>query len=481
MMRSARSRVLSRLMREWRLATASMLLIAALGVYMLAGSGAAVFIVPAEAESGRLGGNAARLADGSASDGQAVKFGGGTAPVPTPTPSPAGMAGVFISRADLARMKSRATGSEPFRSSYNLQKGRADNLLSSTPKPFYMEHNDYLANIKYQWCNPDNDGIDNSLSEAVAKLEREGDSVRTLAMQYALTGDRRYGDKAMEYFRAWANRSTPVNMYDFYAQTSPFDAKLRGMTGEFCSNRPWNFALDGLFQGYGLINFADAYVLLTANGYGLSAQDDSLTRRYLLRLTEAVNSSFHAWTRWADAHPSSSSYSRYRYDNHLSWGLAPLLAASVALKDDSLAQYVLAGGSWTDSRAGAYKNPSHIRTLLDRSILADGRIIDPVEFGREEGYTYFHLWPMQLVARMGELHHSQDLWHYRGADGAGLEKAYDTAATKVISGEFGNQAWQYELVYNEWQTARNQSARDKTGRQAFVLQSYGPVVLLFGQ
>lgn len=396
-------------------------------------------------------------------------------------PQSTAVAGVFTSQAELALAKARAAGVDPFKASYSIQKSRADSALRALPNPFFMEKNAYLSNIKYGWCGADGDGVDNGLNEAVSKLQKDGDLTRTLAMQYALTGDRRYGDKAADFLRTWATRSTAVNMYDFFTQVAPFEGKLRGMTSSFCSFRPWNFALDGLFQGYGLINFSDAYVLLTKNGYRLSAPDDATTRGYILRLTEAVNSSFHAWTRWADSHPTASSYARYRSDNHLSWGLASMLSASVALKDTALAQYVLNGGNWTDSRAGAYKNPSHIRDLIDRAILSGGRIIDVVQFGRPETYNYFHLWPMQIVARIDELHYEQGIWDSKGTDGMGLQEAYDTAVGKVISGEFANQSWQYELAYNKWPTARNKSARDKTSRTAFIVQSYGPVVLFFGQ
>ena len=127
---------------------------------------------------------------------------------------------------------------------------------------------------------------------------------------------------------------------------------------------------------------------------------------WLLALTEAVNSGFNAWTKWADAHPNSSSYERYRSDNHLSWALAGLIAGATALGDDELAAYVLDGGSWTDSYEGAYQNPSSIRSVIDWAIEPDGRMYEE-KILRDPpiGYSFFHLWAMMLVARVAEVHH----------------------------------------------------------------------------
>ena len=403
-----------------------------------------------------------------------------TTSAPTTVPS-AQNAGVFITRAELDRAKARKTAAAPFGAAFTNQTNRANAALSLSPEPFFMQRNDYLQNLAYGWCQDSNDGKDNSLGDATSKLESQSNTTRVLAMQFALTGDVRYGNKAVEFLKAWASNSTPVNMYDFYEDPNNFNARLRGMTPAFCSFRPWNMALDGIFQGYGLINFSDSYVLLRDNGYTFSSGDKTVITTYIRNLTEAVNSSFHAWTRWADAHSTSSSYVRYRADNHLSWGLASLLAASVALKDQQLADYAMSGGTWNDSRSGPYKNPSHVKSLIDLAVLSDGRIVDPVNFGRPESYTYFHLWALQLVSRIAEIHYGQDMWNYKGNDGAGLQKAYESAAVKVINKQFASDGWQYELVYGKWQTSQFDQARSAGTRPYYILQSIGPVTLLLGK
>jgi hypothetical protein len=398
-------------------------------------------------------------------------------------------AGVFLTRAELDRAKQRMTSTtQPFRDSYNVQRSNADTALNTTPNPFYMERTDYLSNFKYAWrwssC-PDTDSVDNSLTDAVTKLETQGNYTRSLALQYALTGDVRYADKAKQYLLAWAARSTPVNMYDFYKNTTTWDGGLTGGNESDTCFRPYNLALDGMFQGYGLINFADAYALLTNNGYTLTASENQQIRTYLYVLTAAVNSSYHAWMRWADAHncvPKSDpndSCTRFRKDNHLSWGQAPILAAAAALGDQAIADYVLKGTAWNDGRSGLVTNSSPVKYVINQSILSTGQIYDeaPSSVGGigRANYAFYHLWALEIIARIDDIHFSQGIWDYKGGDGMGLKEAYAAERVRGTS-------WQYEFVYNRWPESAFASGRGTTGeRAAFIMQSYGPVAFLFGQ
>lgn len=438
-----------------------------------------------EAESGTKTTQATSVTDASASGSTAIKFGASAADAP---------AGVFITQAELARAKTRGAGTtQPFRNSYNAQTSRANAALSTTPNPFYMTQSSYINSIRYAWswssCPDSNPNDNNSLSDAVSKLESQGDTTRTLALQYALTGTASYGNKARDYLVAWANNSTPVNMYDFFVNTSSWDGGLVGSDGTDCK-RPWNMALDGMFQGYGLINFADAYALLSRNGYTFSSAEDTAIRNYLRSLTGAVNSSYHAWSRWADAHGCTASNNsdtciRYRSDNHLSWGQAPILAAAAALGDQTIANYVLAGGTWDDGRSGPVANTSHMKYVINRAVLSNGQIYDeaPGSVGgiERDGYAFYHLWAMEIAARVDDVHFHQGLWDYKGTDGQGLREAYTAEAPRVLSGQNSGDNWQYELPYNRWGGSTFLSARDESARTAFIAQSYGPVVLLFGQ
>lgn len=460
-------------------------LVGSIGLITTAAAYVAVLFAASESESGSRTGGVTVLSDTSASGGSVVRFGESSADQP---------AGIFITQAELARAKTRAAGTtQPFRNSYNTQKSRADAALSTTPSPFYMTPSNYTNNLRYAWgwssCPDSNPNDNNSLQDAVSKLEDQGDIARTLALQYALTGTASYGNKARDYLLAWANNSTPINMYDFYVNTTTWDGGLVGSDGTDCK-RPWNMALDGMFQGYGLINLADAYALLVRNGYTLSSQDDAAIRTYLYALSAAVNSSYHAWSRWADAHNctannNSETCIRYRSDNHLSWGQAPLLAAAAALDDTTIANYVLSGGTWNDGRSGPVANTSHMKYVINRAVLSNGQIYDeaPGAVGgiEREGYAFYHLWAMNIVARIDDVHFHQDIWDYKGTDGQGLREAYTAEAPRVISGQNSGDNWQYELPYNRWGGATFLSARDRSSRTAFIKQSYGPTALLFGE
>ncbi|MFP2957832.1 alginate lyase family protein [Myxococcus sp. 1LA] len=380
---------------------------------------------------------------------------------------PAAGGGIFVSAADLSRARQRAaSNTAPFAENARILKGRADGALNTTPRPFRMTN---ISAITYHWCSTDNDGIDNSLADATNKFQDDGDRMRTLALQYALSGDTRYASRAALFLMTWAAQHTPVNLHDLgvdYAR-----ARLNGQTEGFCSNRPWNFALDGLFQTYGLINASDAYVLLKRNGYALSAADDTAVREWLRKSAEAVNSSFQAWTRWADANPNSSAFARYRSDNHLSWALAGLLAASVALQDEALAKYVLDGTSWTDRRNGAYANPSHVKDVINRAIESgtgaanEGRIYEE-KILRDPaiGYSLYHLWALSLIAQTAEVNYARPgFWSHVTPNGGSIRKAYDRYTAFILGERPSPQAgegpptsysWLYEMAYDHWPEAR---------------------------
>lgn len=410
----------------------------------------------------------------------------------TTTEGPIQTSGLFVDPARRDRARARAAGNEePFATQGQLVAGRADTALAVTADPFHM---DDVTTIRFGWCDPGDD-TDDTLKEATDKLEAESDHMRTLALQFALTSDERYADKAVELMGAWAEGQTIVNVYDF---DPDFEAgTIDGMTDGSCTDRPWNFALDAMWQTYGLINAADAYLLLTRNGYPLGA-DGPLLRGWLRELAAAVNSSFHAWTRWADAHPGSSSFERYRADNHLSWSLAGLIAAAAALGDEELAAYVLEGGTWDDGRSGAYANPSHIRDVIDRAIESgtgsenEGRIYEELILRDPPiGYALFHLWAMALVAEVARVHFGDDVYDYAGMDDdAGLRLAFDRYAEFILGrrtspmpaqeSDLSVQWWLYELAHARFAAPIDEEVLVAQERNPWIVQSIGPVTLLVG-
>ncbi len=396
--------------------------------------------------------------------------------------------GLFIDEAALTRARARQDEA-PFRSSYQLVLGRARTARDNPLPPFEMAD---VTTIRYGWCGADR-GQPGTLSKATSDFEAGSDQHRTLALAYALTEDPTWAEASVAQMLNFANKQTLVNLYDLGANLR--EATLDGQTQDFCSDRPWNFALDALFQCYGLINASDAYLLLTRNGYTLSPADDEALRGWLRRGAEAVNSSLRAWTEWADAHPSSGSFERYRSDNHLSWALSGLIAAAAALEDDSLAAYVLDGGSFADSRGGPYANPSSIQDVIDRAIEGgehDGRMYEErILRDPPVGYSMYHLWAMSLVAQVAEVHYERDVWAFTGADGAGMHHAFVRYADHLMGrvesprpdqdGDLRGHRWLYELADRRWDEDSLREPLTLGAREQYIVQSIGPVSLLLGR
>lgn len=361
----------------------------------------------------------------------------GTSPLLIAAPSVAAPTppGLFAGADDLARARARR---DPAGLGAFLNRTRR--ATAAPPPPFTAA--EPMA-LRFGWLE-ETAPPGTTLRQAVDMLQAGSAVMRDLALGFALTGRKDFARRAMELMADWARRHTVVNFYDFNPDFAR--ATHDGATRGFESARPWNFGLDSMWQCYGLINAADAWLLLGAHGGRPESADAALIEAWLLRLVEGVNAGFHAWTRWADANGGnaahfhnampaparsgeSAAYERHRSDNHLSWSLAGLLAGAAALGDRRLADYALDGGSWRDRRAGAYANPSPITAVVDRAIEigedGPGRIYEE-RIGRTPriGYALFHLEAMSLAARIAGLHFGRDVWRTTGADGVGMLDAF---------------------------------------------------------
>jgi len=400
---------------------------------------------------------------------------------------------LFLSTGQLETVRERLD-QEPFRARWNDLRSLASHDREHwSARPFRMAD---IDQIRFGWCEG-TAAPDDTLRELTERLERDGHRIRNLALAGLLSGEDGYFEAARTGFLAWANSSTLLNLYDLGID---FDnATITGATTAYCSSRPWNMALDTIWQCYGLINFSDAYIILSRHGNRLDEEDDALLRGWLRELAAATNSGFHAWTRWADLHPSSGAYVRYRSDNHLGWALAGLAAAAAALEDPVIWNYVLDGGEWDDGRSGPYSNPSHIKDLLDRAVFADGEIYDQdVRAGEHKGFDYacFHLWALALVLQTAEVHRGETLWNFSGTDGGTLAMALDHYAPHVSLDQPLPDPLEttdptffrflYEIVATKsWSNgelgSRLLAARDVDARTQTITQSIGPVALLLGE
>lgn len=403
--------------------------------------------------------------------------------------------GLFMTATDRAEIQNAVeSGNRVSTKAYADLLSRADRGLTLVAEPFWI---DDIREIRFGRCGTVK-GLDDTVSELCDKLDKQGGAIRDLALAFSLSGNQEYAGKAESLLLDWAAGSRLLNLYELNIdfRKGSFD----GMTTDgFCGARPWNMALDGMWQTYGLISASDALVLLKSSGHEFRSGSEARIEEWIRSLAEAVNSSFHAWTRWADAHTGSRAFTRYRSDNHLSWCLAGLMAAAVALDDDDLAAYVLSGEGWRDSQAGVYENPSSIRAVIDLAIEADGQGPNHGRLYEEKirrkppvGYSFFHLWPMSLVATMAEKRFGEDIWNFKGSDGAGLKEAFERYGAYVLGdldspkpdeeGARTGYAWLFELAASAWpEEELFRKARDKGKREKYIRQSIGPVSLLYGR
>ena len=263
------------------------------------------------------------------------------------------------------------------------------------PTPFILESDSF----DFGWCDP-RPSRNATLKDLTTRLEDESALARDQAQLYAATGSKEAFEGALLYLYRWASESTVFNAYELGMDT--VNATFPGMEKGFC-NRSWNMMLDSIWQTYGLINFSEAYSILKASELSSSHQKRlKIIKTWLkTRLVPAVNAGFHAWTKFADSHPTSLAYIRYRSDNHLSWALAGMASAGLALNDRELLDYVYYGTSYDDGVSGPYENPSSLTKLLPFAINSSGEVYDEaVRAPQHKGFFYgnFSLWALVITA-----------------------------------------------------------------------------------
>ncbi|MDF1762125.1 MAG: hypothetical protein P1U57_01835 [Oleibacter sp.] len=286
---------------------------------------------------------------------------------------------------ELSKQSSTAQNLDVRRTGWQLDR-------TEKPDPFILETGEQF---EFGWCIPDD--RNRTLKDLANRLTKESAHARDMAHRYVYTKDTEALRVAYEYMNEWAKKSTVFNGYEL--DMKPEKATFTGIEAGFC-NRSWNMMLDSIWQSYGLMNFSQVYLTLANHKDDIGISEAELVRlkHWLLNsLVPAVNSGFHAWTRWADAHPTSGAYTRYRSDNHLSWCLAGLAAAAQATGAKKLMSYVVFGTEYDDGFSGPYKNPSHLTAFTMLAINDEGEVYDEkVRTSQHKGFSYanFSSWAM---------------------------------------------------------------------------------------
>ncbi len=300
------------------------------------------------------------------------------------------------------------------------------------PDPFILEGN----TMHFDWCRK-NPRRNQSLKDLIKRLEAQSARTRDLAQLYAATKDLEFASEAILILTSWSEESTLLNGYRI--GMNPADATFSGVERGFC-NRSWNMLLDSIWQTYGLLNFSISYGILSQDDQILDIYDQELIKaKHWLRteLIPAVNSGFHAWTKYADFNPRSAAYERYRSDNHISWCLAGLATAGLALNDKALLDYVYYGTGFDDGISGPYNNPSSLLKFIPLAIGEDGSVYDQhVRAKQHKGYFYgnFSLWALVMAASATEKAGYPPLWNYATSESGSITLALEYYA-RYASGE----------------------------------------------
>ncbi|MDF1762126.1 MAG: hypothetical protein P1U57_01840 [Oleibacter sp.] len=264
--------------------------------------------------------------------------------------------------------------------------------LYEDPDPFVLDEG---LLIDFGWCRQPERNI--TYRDQVTRLTKQSSYARDMIHLYLYTKNPEVLKVAYDYMNAWATKSTLLNAYALGMDTEK--NYFPGIESGFC-NRSWNMILDSMWQTYGLMNFSQVYLTLSQNKNEINITDADLLRlkNWLLHsLVPAVNAGFHSWTRWADSHPNSGAYLRYRSDNHLGWCLAGLAAAAQATGDEQLMSYVVFGTEYDDGFSGPYKNPSNLIALTPLAIYEDGEVYDEqIRASQHKGFSYanFSSWAL---------------------------------------------------------------------------------------
>lgn len=307
-------------------------------------------------------------------------------------------------------------------------------LLGSprTPDPFVLEGETFF----FDWCTP-SPRRNQSFKDLNNRLTDDSAIARDMAQLFVATGERAAADKSVQYLYAWARESTLMNGYEM--GMDPGKATFDGMEKGYC-NRSWNMMLDSVWQTYGLMNFSIAYSIIndTPDLSSQYANELQVAEQWLThQAVPAVNAGLHAWTRFADANPTSGAYQRYRADNHITWALAGLAAAGMALQQDQLLDYVYYGKPWDDGVSGLYSNSSALVEFLPAAIKSDGEVFDQAERAiQHKGFFYgnFSLWAMVMSAEIMERAGYAPLWEYRSENSGSIQDALIYYAP-YVSGE----------------------------------------------
>ena len=305
----------------------------------------------------------------------------------------------------LAKAKARLTAGDPdlAHALKNLLTDAAEFLNENPPSvmektnlPPSGDRHDYVSLAPYFWPDPKSatglpyirhDGLVNPQSRDPhlndsPRIAAMGDAIETLSLAYYFTGDEKYAAQAARYARTWfLDPATRMNPNLKYAQ-----------------------AVLGVNDGRGTGILEGRHIAFAADSLGLLAGSKSWTAGDQTNL----NTWLGAYLDWLLTSEASADEHAAK-NNHGTWF------------DVQTARLALCLGR-TDVARRIIEEAKQRRVALQ--IEPDGR--QPLELVRTTSMSYsrFNLEALCELATLGE-YTDVDLWHYKTADGRGIERAME--------------------------------------------------------
>ena len=274
------------------------------------------------------------------------------------------------------------------------------------------DKHDYMNISPYWWPNPETanglpyvrkDGYVNPESQTGAyddaRLSSMRDSVETLALAYYFSDKEKYAKHAADLLRIWfIDPKTRMNPNLNFGQGIP--GRVEGRAG-------------GIIETAKLIAIVDSIGLLGSSRHW-SKKDQSALRTWM-----------EEYLHWLRTSPNGQDEAD-ALNNHGTWYDAQVVCLALFVEKPSIAKEVLTEVT---------------KLRIDSQIKPDGRQPYELERTKSLGYSRMNLRGFFVLARLGE-HISVDLWNYRSADGAGLQRALDFLARYIDDPS----SWPYKQI-----------------------------------
>ena len=339
---------------------------------------------------------------------------------------------MYINAGEIEIIKGKiASNQQPWKAAYDKMMSQANGSLRTPIQsvtfggkiPSSGDMHDYFTEGPYLSDGVYNPKADRTDYTSAIKMR---DSVRSLGMAYAFTGDSKYADKAVQLIRAWA--------------IDP-DTKLNPKFTNMQSHIEIAITMSGMFYGIDLI----------WNYPGFGSGDK-----------EAIKS-------WAKNF-SNSGKTFSSNENFDLWRLVFISSASVIAEDTDSLNYVF--DRWKYD----------INDQMD----TEGKIIREINRPTGLGYSISGVNGFIITAELAR-HYGVDLYNYKTSDDKGLELTLNFHAPYVINPStwprkqirpyIGQNAGTYELAYSWKKKDSYKNAISRWGRPMYEDRALGYVTL----